>query len=308
MCSLVLNDEQGLEIIGTYNNKNAATLLFDRKINLIKFNALTDDVEKLIYSTNPKYVINCIGRIKPTIDEDDSESVYQAKQINSNLPKQIEKLSETGGFKIIQIGTDCVFSGKKGLYTINDEYDASDVYGRTKSDGEIDSGKKMLLRTSIVGPEVKPGQSLLNWFLELDKDSEVDGFENHKWNGITTLAFAKIVKGIILNNIYTPKIIHLTPKDLVSKYELLSMFSSSFKREDIVINPKNADLVIDRTLLADTSIDNQAIWNIAGYDGVPTISELVLSHIVADNVFLLSLCSINFILISSCTSIASSID
>jgi len=275
MCSLVLNDEQGLEIIGTYNNKNAATLLFDRKINLIKFNALTDDVEKLIDSTNPKYVINCIGRIKPTIDEDDSESVYQAKQINSNLPKQIEKLSETGGFKIIQIGTDCVFSGKKGLYTINDEYDASDVYGRTKSDGEIDSGKRMLLRTSIVGPEVKPGQSLLNWFLELDKDSEVDGFENHKWNGITTLAFAKIVKGIILNNIYTPKIIHLTPKDLVSKYELLSMFSSSFKREDIVINPKNADLVIDRTLLADTSIDNQAIWNIAGYDGVPTISELV---------------------------------
>lgn len=275
MCSLVLNDEQGLEIIGTYNNKNAATLLFDRKINLIKFNALADDVEKLIDSTNPKYVINCIGRIKPTIDEDDSESVYQAKQINSNLPKQIEKLSEAGRFKIIQIGTDCVFSGKKGLYTINDEYDASDIYGRTKSDGEIDSGKKMLLRTSIVGPEVKPGQSLLNWFLELDKDSEVDGFENHKWNGITTLAFAKIVKGIILNNIYTPKIIHLTPKDLVSKYELLSMFSSSFKREDIVINPTNAHLVIDRTLLADTSIDNEAIWNIAGYDGVPTISELV---------------------------------
>jgi len=275
MCSLVLNEEQGLEIIGTYNNKNAAALLFDRKINLIKFNALADDVEKLIDSTNPKYVINCIGRIKPTIDEEDSESVYQAKQINSNLPKQIEKFSEAERFKTIQIGTDCVFSGKKGLYTIDDEYDASDVYGRTKSDGEIDSGKKMLLRTSIVGPEVKPGQSLLNWFLELGKDSEVDGFENHMWNGITTLAFAKIVKGIILNNIYTPKVIHLTPKDLVTKYELLSMFSSSFKREDIVINPTNAHLVIDRTLLADTSIDNEAIWNIAGYDGVPTISELV---------------------------------
>jgi len=275
MCSLVLNDDQGMEIIGTYNNKNAATLLFDRKINLIKFNALADDVEKLIDSTNPKYVINCIGRIKPTIDEEDLGSVYQAKQINSNLPKQIEKLSVAGRFKTIQIGTDCVFSGKKGLYTINDEYDASDVYGRTKSDGERDSGKKMLLRTSIVGPEVKPGQSLLNWFLELDKDSEVDGFENHMWNGITTLAFAKIVKGIVLNNIYTPKVIHLTPKDLVSKYELLSMFSSSFKREDIIINPTNADLVIDRTLLSDTSIDNEAIWNIAGYDGVPTISELV---------------------------------
>ena len=275
MCSLVLNDDRSLNLIGTYNNEKSKTLLVDKKINLLKFNALVDDIEKLVESTNPKYVINCIGRIKPTIDEDSPESVFQAKQINSNLPKQLEALSSSSGLEIIQIGTDCVFSGKKGLYTIDDEYDANDVYGRTKADGEIDSGKKMLLRTSIVGPEVKPGQSLLNWFLELDKESEVNGFENHMWNGITTLAFAKIVKGVILNNIYTSKVIHLTPKDLVSKYELLSLFSTSFGRKDIDIIPTNADHVIDRTLLSDSSLDNEKIWNIAGYDDVPTISELV---------------------------------
>ena len=275
MCSLVLNDDRSLNLIGTYNNENSKTLLVDKKINLLKFNALVDDIEKLVESTNPKYVINCIGRIKPTIDEDSQESVFQAEQINSNLPKQLEALSSSRELEIIQIGTDCVFSGKKGLYTIDDEYDANDVYGRTKADGEIDSGKKMLLRTSIVGPEVKPGQSLLNWFLELDKESEVNGFENHMWNGITTLAFAKIVKGVILNNIYTSKVIHLTPKDLVSKYELLSLFSTSFGRKDIDIIPTNADHVIDRTLLSDSSLDNEKIWNIAGYDDVPTISELV---------------------------------
>ena len=264
MCSLVLNDDPSLNLIGTYNNENSKTLLVDKKINLLKFNALVDDIEKLVESTNPKYVINCIGRIKPTIDEDSQESVFQAEQINSNLPKQLEALSSSRGLEIIQIGTDCVFSGKKGLYTIDDEYDANDVYGRTKADGEIDSGKKMLLRTSIVGPEVKPGQSLLNWFLELDKESEVNGFENHMWNGITTLAFAKIVKGVILNNIYTSKVIHLTPKDLVSKYELLSLFSTSFGRKDIDIIPTNADHVIDRSLLSDSSIDNEKIWKIAG--------------------------------------------
>ena len=275
MCSLVLNDDRSLNLIGTYNNEKSKTLLVDKKINLLKFNALVDDIEKLVESTNPKYVINCIGRIKPTIDEDSQESVFQAEQINSNLPKQLEALSSSRELEIIQIGTDCVFSGKKGLYTIDDEYDANDVYGRTKADGEIDSGKKMLLRTSIVGPEVKPGQSLLNWFLELDKESEVNGFENHMWNGITTLAFAKIVKGVILNNIYTSKVIHLTPKDLVSKYELLSLFSTSFGRKDIDIIPTNADHVIDRTLLSDSSLDNEKIWKIAGYDDVPTISELV---------------------------------
>ena len=275
MCSLVLDDDKNLNLTGTYNNQDRFILHKAKNIKVYKFNAMIDDLAGLIDKVNPEYVINCIGRIKPTIDEKNTESISQANKINSFFPKELEVLTQQKGFKLIQIGTDCVFSGDKGSYTINDEYDADDVYGKTKVEGELDSGTKMLVRTSIVGPEVKPGLSLLNWFLELDQSSDVNGFENHMWNGITTLAFANIIKGLIENSYYTAKVTHLTPKDIVSKYELLLLFKKNFNREDIQVKPIDSDTAIDRTLLSDSSEENKKIWKIAGYDNVPTISELI---------------------------------
>ena len=39
--------------------------------------------------------------------------------------------------KVIQIATDCVFDGLKGNYTEDDKHNAIDVYGKTKSLGEV---------------------------------------------------------------------------------------------------------------------------------------------------------------------------
>ena len=38
---------------------------------------------------------------------------------------------------IIQLSTDCVFSGKKGMYIEKDSPDADDIYGRSKIMGEL---------------------------------------------------------------------------------------------------------------------------------------------------------------------------
>lgn len=40
---------------------------------------------------------------------------------------------------LIQIATDCVYSGKKGDYLESDLHDPTDVYGKTKSLGEFSS-------------------------------------------------------------------------------------------------------------------------------------------------------------------------
>ena len=275
MCSLVLDEVENLNLIGTYNNQASSILLKNQQINLYKFNVIGDDVAGLLDKVSPDYVINCIGKIKPTIDEKIAESISQANKVNSSFPKELEVCAQQKGIKLIQIGTDCVFLGDKGPYTINDEYDADDVYGQTKAKGELDSGTKMLVRTSIVGPEIKPGISLLNWFLELDQSSDISGFENHMWNGITTLAFANIIKGLIENNHYKAKVVHLTPKDIVSKYELLLLFKNNFNREDIKVKRIDSDTAINRTLLSESLEENKKIWKIAGYDNVPTISELI---------------------------------
>ena len=134
----------------------------------------------------------------------------------------------------------------------------------------------MLIRTSIVGPEVKPGRSLLNWFLEQEEDARVNGFTNHLWNGITTLAFARVVKSVIINNSYEDRIFHLTPKDTISKFDLLTLFKESFKRQDILIEPVEAEEIIDRTLVYESDKENKKIWETAGYKDVPTLKELIV--------------------------------
>ena len=282
MCSLVLSELDSINLFGT-SHLGSNELITERTgMRNILFNSVEDDINNIVNEINPEYIINCIGRTKPAIDEQSSESIIEAIMVNSLLPKQLEKISEDKGTKIIQIGTDCVFSGKKGNYTVEDNYDPEDIYGQTKSLGEFDNNKKMLIRTSIIGPEMSPGKFLFNWFFEQDKNAELNGFNNHDWNGVTTLAFAKIVKGVINNEDYAPKLFHLTPRDLVNKFQLLNIFKESFDREDISVNSVAADTVVDRTLVSTNPEKNKNFWLKAGYKDIPSIEDLVVEMSESD--------------------------
>jgi dTDP-4-dehydrorhamnose reductase len=177
--------------------------------------------------------------------------------------------------QILQIATDCVYSGSKGNYSEHDKHDALDVYGKTKSLGEAYADNIHHLRCSIIGPEPKNHVSLLDWFLGQPKKSTVSGYVNHKWNGVTTLHFARLCQGIISQGLRFSHMQHIIPTGLVSKAELLGYFAREYHREDITITAAEAEVVIDRTL---TSIDdtfNRKAWSAAGYTTPPTVEEMV---------------------------------
>ena len=92
------------------------------------------------------------------------------------LPHQLARKAESSGAKVIQIATDCVYSGKKGEYVESDEFDPLDVYGKTKSLGEVTSPGVYHLRCSIIGPEPKEHKFLLDWFLGQPKNARVNGY------------------------------------------------------------------------------------------------------------------------------------
>ena len=201
---------------------------------IFKYDASVDEVDSLIQKVNPDYVINCIGIIKPEIDEANQQSISNAININSYFPLQLSNNAEVHKFKYIQIGTDCVFSGKTGNYVESSFQDAEDVYGKSKIGGEVVHNYKKVVRASIVGPEIGEGKSLLNWFLSQEKN-EINGFKDHLWNGITTLNFAKIAHGMIKSDTFSQNLQHLIPKDIVSKFTLLEYFKNYFDI-DIKIN------------------------------------------------------------------------
>ena len=240
-------------------------------VNNHKFDAMTDSLEPLIEKIKPDYLINCIGIIKPEINESNQSSINRAININTYFPIKLSKSAKKHNFKYVQIGTDCVFSGLVGNYQETSFQDAADVYGKTKIGGEIYDSSKYLLRSSIVGPEHGHGKSLLNWFLSQNHQT-VNGFIDHKWNGITTLNFAKIVYGMIKSNKFTNNLQHITPQDEVSKYDLLLYFNKYFQA-NVTIESVDSKNPVNRTLATINPELNQQLWNMAGYRSVPTIEE-----------------------------------
>lgn len=259
------------------SKKNLKYLKFEKfqKINFFKFNVLQDSLHKLKkFIKKDTVIVNCIGVIKPNIDENNVKSVLNAVQINSvfpcNLNDEFAKKNE-----IYQIATDCVYDGLNKLYSENSLHNALDVYGKTKSLGEVKNKNFFNIRASIIGKEIKNHKSLYDWFQNQNKDSKVNGFTNHLWNGITTRAFGNILISIVENKISLPNKIHICPKNIVTKYEMLRLFRDKNPNKNINIKSVKAKVKINRTLSTEYKKLNHLIWNKSIYKKIPTIEELI---------------------------------
>lgn len=226
------------------------------------------------------WVVNCIGVIKPFIHDDVAPEVARAIEVNSRLPYRIAIAAEKAGARVIQIATDCAFSGRQGPYSESSPHDPLDVYGKTKSLGEARFEHVTHLRCSIIGPEAKGFVSLLSWFLKHPAGATVRGFRNHYWNGVTTLQFAKICAGVIKAQPALPPIQHVVPFDAVTKAELLRIFRRAYHRSDLRVEEVDAKEAIDRRLSTDDPSKNADLWKEAGYVKPPTVEHMV--HELAD--------------------------
>ncbi len=221
------------------------------------------------------WIINAIGITKPLIREDNAAEILTAISVNSRLPHLIALEAAAHQARVLQIATDCVYSGAKGHYVETDLQDALDVYGKTKSLGECFLPSTQHLRCSIIGPEPKAFKFLIEWFRRQPAGASVNGFTNHHWNGLTTLHFAKICHGFIDKELPLTHLQHIVPSGLVTKAQMLHDFAAAYGRQDITIRDTEAKTVIDRTLATINADTNALLWRAAGYAQPPTVSEMI---------------------------------
>jgi dTDP-4-dehydrorhamnose reductase len=265
---------QGHDVFAT-SRKHIST---NESSNLIKFDAISDEVKTLeLKKNNYDFIINCIGIIRHQIT-DSRESKVNAIHVNSLFPIKLIEALEGSTTKVIQIGTDCVFSGSTGAYSEGSEKDPIDYYGFSKAMGEISSENQMLLRCSIIGRENDNFLSLMEWLLRQPLKSVLNGFIDHKWNGLTTLAFSKILDGVISHDSFEPGSFHVVPKDQVTKFQLLQLLASTFDRNDLQILPTNSATPIDRTLTTTHVRQNTRFWEHADYPQIPRIEDMLTEY------------------------------
>ena len=194
----------------------------------------------LFLQARPNVVINCIGLVK---QDSRSNNPYDAISINSLLPHKLDSLCNLINARLIQISTDCVFSGKRGMYSEEDFPDAGDLYGRTKLLGEVVRTNALTIRTSIIGHELASNQSLVNWFLL--QHHAVNGYRNAIFSGLPTVELARVIVDFIIPHVDLKGLYHLSAEP-ISKFELLKLVGSVYKK-NIKINPSDV-LRINRSL------------------------------------------------------------
>ena len=145
--------------------------------------------DRLDFLSPGSYLVNCIGLIRHKISEG---SQSEAWYLNSEYPKLLSNFALRNNLKLINLCTDCVYSGETGGYDENSTPDPKDLYGKSKAAGENTNAAVMNLRTSVIGPEVDSSVELLSWVLSAHESSNLNGYKNHLWNGVTSSALAKI--------------------------------------------------------------------------------------------------------------------
>ena len=194
--------------------------------------------------TEATWIINCIGKI-PQKTTNPAELFMG----NFQLPVHIKTYLRADQ-RLLHASTDCVFSGKRGNYRVEDTPDPHDAYGLSKLLGEsiAELGRCQIIRTSIIGPELgDSGKGLMAWFLK--QTGPVNGFTNHWWNGITTLEWAKIAEEILTEKLKpSTAIFQAGSAAAVTKNELLKLIGEVWTHS-IAIQPTEAKEAVNRTLV-----------------------------------------------------------
>jgi dTDP-4-dehydrorhamnose reductase len=241
----VFSESEGFQVYGTVRSLSNVRKLPDALKSCIVPGIDFLDQDSLIRVFNeirPDIVINCIGLVKQREEADDP---LLAIPVNALLPHRLARLCQLVGARLVHMSTDCVFSGRKGMYTEQDIPEAHDLYGRSKSLGEVDYPWAVTLRTSLIGHELEGSRSLIGWFLA--QQSNVKGFRRAIFSGLPTVEMARLIRDYVIPNPQMHGIYHVSA-DPIDKFTLLSKVAQ--------IYGKDIEIVVDEQLSIDRSLDS----------------------------------------------------
>lgn len=248
----------GHDVVGSVRSLNSAkSLPTDVQSRIVAGGSVEDPdmLARLLDRVLPTMVVNCVGLVKQL---EDGQDPLSAIPINSVLPHRLARLCALAGARLVHLSTDCVFSGKKGMYTEADIPDAYDVYGRTKLLGEIDYPHAITLRTSIIGHELSGANSLIGWFLS--QQGKVRGFNKAIFSGLPTVEIARIIDEYVIPRSDLSGLYHVSAEP-IDKATLLRLVAQAYGKEIEIEN--------DEALIIDRSLDSSRFRQATGFEPKP---------------------------------------
>jgi dTDP-4-dehydrorhamnose reductase len=235
------------EVYGTIRSESNKALLKFSQINPSKIIGNVDilnesSLHDAFSVSQPDLVINCVGilKVEPT-----AENKISSIEINSLFPHKLSKKCKEFDSRLIHFSTDCVFDGLKGKFSEESNDFSKDLYGVSKRMGEVELEEHCLtIRTSIIGREITPRGSLVEWFIK-ESGNNITGYRNAIFSGYPTYTISKIIRDYIIEDKSLSGIYHIS-NEPIDKYTLLLAIKEKFSL-NININ-EDKDFKIDRSL------------------------------------------------------------
>lgn len=200
-------------------------------------------IEEVIAQFRPAAVVNCIGIVK---QRPESEEAITSIEVNAVLPHRLALACRASGARLVQLSTDCVFSGENGNYREEDRPDPLDVYGRSKLLGEVTGEGALTLRTSMIGIGLHRKTSLVDWFLA--QKGRIQGYRKAIFSGLTTPELARVITMLLEKHPQASGLYNLSAAP-IDKYTLLLKLRDRLgKSIDIVpVDEPRIDRSLDST-------------------------------------------------------------
>ena len=181
-------------VYGTYHHSKSEEFI---SLDITNEKSIIDCFELI----KPHIVINCVANTDIDFLEKNPNIAYA---VNACAVKSLAKISNDYDFKLIQISTDSVFDGKRGMYVETDSTNPINVYAKSKLYGEEFvkeySKKYLILRTNFYGNN-NEGKHLFNWILSnLKNNKTITGFDDVIFNPLEVSNLSKMILEISLTD------------------------------------------------------------------------------------------------------------
>ena len=249
-------------IVGSTRKKINNQDIGIKKCNLVTHDFIKDNTLNLLDNIKPNIIINCVG---VTIRRGINTNKNNTELLNSKLPHKLNEWVEKNQKKLIHFSSDCVFSGEKGNYFDNSTPDADDIYGLSKSHGEVKSNNTLTIRCSIIGREIFNHTELFEWLFSM-KNKKIEGYKNVIYSGVTSTWMGKTINHIIKNKIELNGIYNISSIP-ISKYDLLVKLSDIFNL--------NVDILLNSNIKSNKVLISKKFTEITGINS-PNWSDLIV--------------------------------
>jgi dTDP-4-dehydrorhamnose reductase len=173
---------------------------------------------------------------------------------NALFPQRLAAVAAATECRVIHMSTDAVFSGRSEKpYVETDATDPLDAYGKTKVLGESHAANVLNIRCSIIGRDPLRRKGLVEWVLGAPDGAELPGYDDHRWNGVSTIQFATVCRRILETGTFsrirsTSAVYHFCPNPVITKFDLLCLIKQVSEKNVVIRRTVSAKAAGSRVL------------------------------------------------------------